>query len=141
MRLVSCNLFPNVATYTFRCRSCLRRMEVVATVASGPGGAPDCRCESPNVVRDYRAEGFRITRGDLGYEHFNSSVGSYVRNQREFSEGLKRKSEEASVLTGISHDFKPFDGDRASAGVSEKAPELAARRDERLGRFNRKMYL
>lgn len=57
-------------------------------------------------------------------EHFNNTLGEHVSNPRQFSDGLKRKSEEVSIRTGISHDFQPVDPadmrDMAAHGVTEE---------------------
>lgn len=53
--------------------------------------------------------------------HYNSSVGEYVRNDREFRDALKRKSEANSVATGIDHNYVPVDPyDTRSLGVTDE---------------------
>lgn len=41
--------------------------------------------------------------------HYNPAVGSYVTSRSDFNDRLKVISEEASIKTGIHHDFKPHD--------------------------------
>lgn len=40
---------------------------------------------------------------------YNPSVGSYVANQREFRDKLKKASDEQSERTGVTHNYVPFD--------------------------------
>jgi hypothetical protein len=42
-------------------------------------------------------------------EHWNPTVGRYVTNERDFNDGLKRASEDATLTTGTEHDFQPVD--------------------------------
>jgi hypothetical protein len=41
--------------------------------------------------------------------HWNNALGAYVRNRREFEDGLKRRSDEASERTGTEHRFVPVE--------------------------------
>jgi hypothetical protein len=69
------------------------------------------------------------TRRDLA-PHWNVALGAYVRNRREFEDGLKRKSDEASERLGIEHRFAAVDyADRP--GVTEDGLDdtRKARRD------------
>ena len=61
-------------------------------------------------------------------EHFNYSAGRWVSNKRELTDHAKRKSEEATLRTGILHDFQPIDhADKEALGVTaEGAKEIAA---------------
>jgi hypothetical protein len=56
-------------------------------------------------------------------EHWNSAVGQYVSNRQDMTEALKRQSEEASVRTGMDHDFQMVDPadmrDPSAHGVNE----------------------
>jgi hypothetical protein len=61
-------------------------------------------------------------------EHFNASVGHYVSNSREFADQLKIKSEEASLRTGMDHNFQPVDVTEAKAlGVTDEGLEQTHR--------------
>lgn len=54
-------------------------------------------------------------------EHFNNSTGTYVSNEHDFTESLKRQSEEASIRTGIEHTFEPVTPTTSSSvGVTDQ---------------------
>lgn len=55
-------------------------------------------------------------------EHFNPSVGQYVTNKQSFTDALKRKSESATLATGIEQTFQPVDlrTDPSSFGVTDE---------------------
>lgn len=62
-------------------------------------------------------------------EHFNTSTGTYVSNNRQFTDDLKRKSEEASLRTGMDHNFVPVDiTDMKALGVTDEGLEETHRR-------------
>ena len=41
--------------------------------------------------------------------HYNATVGKEVSDMRGFKDDLKRKSEEATLRTGIEHNYEPID--------------------------------
>jgi hypothetical protein len=65
-------------------------------------------------------------------EHWNTAVGRYVSNRHDMDETLKRQSDEASVRTGIDHDYQyvsPAEmADPNAHGVSEDALEPTRKR-------------
>lgn len=66
--------------------------------------------------------------------HWNNTVGQYVSNDREFRDALKRGSEEASVRTGIDHNFQPVDGrEKEALGVTDHGLEEQERKHRELG--------
>jgi hypothetical protein len=57
-------------------------------------------------------------------EHFNQSTGTYISNTREFADELKRKSEEMSNRTGMTHNYQPVDvTDMKALGVTDEGLE------------------
>lgn len=52
-------------------------------------------------------------------EHINTTTGQYVRTENQFKTQLKRMSEEATLRTGIEHDFQPVTiTEKESLGVT-----------------------
>jgi hypothetical protein len=106
-----------VAEYQYRCNRCNRLF------ASGQRAdaitCPDCQGHAPRKFSFYVQQSMK--------EHFNNAVGSYVSNHRQFEDGLKRKSEEASVRLGIDHEFVPLSpaemADASAHGVDENTIE------------------
>jgi hypothetical protein len=61
-------------------------------------------------------------------EHFNVSTGQFVNNEQQFADQLKIKSEEASLRTGMDHNFVPVDvTDMKALGVTEEGLEHTRR--------------
>lgn len=66
-------------------------------------------------------------------EHFSQATGQEVGSQRQFREQLKRASEEATIRTGIPHNYVPVDlRDKAATGVTDAGMEAThkAHRDQ-----------
>lgn len=54
-------------------------------------------------------------------EHFNVAVGDYVGNKQQWSDGLKRAEEAASIRTGLDAHYVEADlGDTKTLGVTEE---------------------
>jgi len=54
-------------------------------------------------------------------EHFNVAVGRPVSSSKQFADELKRKSEEASLRTGMDHNFVPVDvTDMKAVGATDE---------------------
>ena len=106
--------------YEFRCIQCgldevMNRYYPIGEVIDFP--CPVCGGRLKRVLSN-----FHFKRG-MG-EHFNPSIGGYVRNERDFLDGLKRKSEEATLRTGMDHNFVPVDlNDRKALGVTDDGME------------------
>ena len=68
---------------------------------------------------------FHFQLGSTGLKpHFNHAVGKYVRNDREFNDALKRRAEENSIATGITHEYSRLDpGDAPSPRDATEAIE------------------
>lgn len=53
-------------------------------------------------------------------EHYNPTVGSYVRSQRQFNDELNRAADKQSEATGLEHEYAPVDlSDPAACGVKD----------------------
>lgn len=54
-------------------------------------------------------------------EHMNAATNQPVSNARQFSDQLKRASEEATLYSGIEHQYEPVDiNDGAALGVTNE---------------------
>ena len=64
-------------------------------------------------------------------EHFNQSIGQYVNNNREFTDGLKRQSAEMSARMGQDVDYQPLGpsemAEASAHGVTEEGLEETRR--------------
>jgi hypothetical protein len=47
--------------------------------------------------------------------HWNNALGAYVRNRRDFEDGLKRRSDALSERLGTEHRLRPVDHDAVGA--------------------------
>ena len=62
-------------------------------------------------------------------EHFNNSIGQYVSTRQGFEDELKKKSEEASLRTGMDHNYVPIDVTEMKAcGATDEGLEETHRR-------------
>lgn len=62
-------------------------------------------------------------------EHYNNATGTYVNNERNFKDDLKRKSEEATIRTGMEHNFVPVDlREKEALGVTDEGLHEQTRR-------------
>lgn len=88
-----------MALYQYRCDQC-KQLFATETRAD----AETCPLCLGTAVRKFS---FNVQGGIK--EHWNAAVGQYVNNRAEMSDALKRQSEEASVRTGIDHDYVMVD--------------------------------
>lgn len=97
--------------YAYLCDACGHRFD--STVRSDRVRCPECGLEAKRRFSFNPRSGFQ--------DHYNVSVGKYVRNDREFRDALKRGSEEATLRTGLEHHFEPVDAaDRKEAfGITD----------------------
>ena len=117
-----------MAEYQYRCNRCQRLF------ASGQRAdamtCPDCYGHAPRKFSFNVAVSMK--------EHWNTAVGQYVSNRREFEDGLKRKSEEASTRLGIDHEFVPLSpaemADASAHGADEGALERQRKTERDLER-------
>lgn len=76
---------------------------------------------------------FAFTTSTSMREHWNTAVGQYVSNRYEMSEALKRQSEQASIRTGIDHNYEMVSPsemmDPTAHGASEDGLEETRRRN------------
>jgi hypothetical protein len=111
-----------VVEYQYRCRGCNRlfacgqRADITT--------CPDCSQSATRV--------FAFTTSGSMKEHWNQAVGQYVSNHREMDDALKRRSEEASIRTGIDHQYEYLSPaemkDPSAHGVSEDSLEPTRKR-------------
>jgi hypothetical protein len=108
--------------YQYRCKGCSRLF------ASGDRSdvtrCPYCQTGATRVFAFYTGTGMK--------EHWNTAVGRYVSNRHDMDEALKRQSDEASVRTGIDHQYEYISpaemADPSAHGVSEDGLEETRRR-------------
>lgn len=89
--------------YEFRCRSCGWQGDLVFAVDDDSRHHARCGCGE----RLSRRFGFRLVAGFA--EHRNPSTGRWTTSDRQFRDDLKRASEEATLATGIEHNYQPAD--------------------------------
>jgi putative FmdB family regulatory protein len=85
--------------YEYRCTSCGRKF-----VTTDRADSTRCSYCTGTATRRFS---FSITPGFK--EHWNQAVGQYVSNTTQFTDSLKRQSDEMSVRTGMLHDYEPID--------------------------------
>lgn len=119
--------------YEYRCRVCghstLHKEQLTET--------PVCHCKEGLLQRVWS-----FSFNKPMQPHFNSSVGKYVSNDNQFKDELKRKSEEATLRTGVEHNYQPIDiADRESLGVTDEGLDATMRRQTDTGERERKLIL
>lgn len=68
-------------------------------------------------------------------DHFNTSLGKHVNNEREYRDGLKEASERASARAGHEMNFSPVDmRDKAALGVTDEGMDATRRREVKEGK-------
>ena len=115
--------------YSYICQSCQQEYHIAKF--SPIGGHMDMPCQSCGGLVVRRAS-FVFRRGMA--PHYNEATGSYVSSNRQFKDELKRKSEEATIRTGMEHNFQPVDVTEAKAlGVTDDGLEVTHRVRHNLG--------
>lgn len=89
--------------YGYRCRTCGFQHDSATRVSGYIGPCPERGCGG-SMYRDYSS--VQLGRPAM-QEHFNPAAGTHVRTMRQLEDELKRKSEEATLRTGIEHRFVP----------------------------------
>jgi predicted nucleic acid-binding Zn-ribbon protein len=111
-----------VALYNYRCAKCGRLF--ATETRADKSTCPDCKGQAVRRYNFYTAVSMK--------EHWNQAVGQYVSNRSEMTDALKRQSEEASVRTGIDHEFELVEpsemADAKAHGVDEDTLEESRRR-------------
>lgn len=119
--------------YSFRCTQCGHRQD-----STSPERFPCPQC-SALIGRDYSDVQFRSPNGSF-QPHFNWAVGTYVRNEAEYRDELKRCAERNSIATGTDHvyeprmmsEVKPFDTPEAQQALENRAKVLTDRSTKHL---------
>lgn len=74
-------------------------------------------------------------------DHYNPSVGSYVRSEQDFTDKLKAMSDEATERTGIPHNYVPVDPtDRKALGVTDEGLDATYDAEVRAGKRDVKVW-
>lgn len=63
-------------------------------------------CTGPNCF-GCKIKTIQVQSGPVFKPHYNWSVGSYVNNDQEYRDQLKRCAERNSIATGLDHDYEP----------------------------------
>lgn len=102
--------------YEYRCPSCGMTNRTVSPIKDyDPDAKPDCIDCRVQMARVFDPLPFQMPMPG----HFNNSLGRYVTGKRDFQDGLKVASEEATERNGIPHNFVMVDGrDHEAAGVT-----------------------
>lgn len=66
-------------------------------------------------------------------EHFNHSVGKPVSSSKQFTQELRRASEEATERTGVPHDYQPVHPSEVQPAGGGVGLDKTARRHRELG--------
>lgn len=113
-----------MAFYQYQCQDCFYELPLDVYAGIGISISNPCPCCGGLLVRRCS---FTFRRSMP--EHFNTSTGAYVSNERDFRDGLKRKSEEMSIRTGMTHNYQPVDvTDMKALGVTDDGLEETKRR-------------
>lgn len=74
-------------------------------------------CPEHEVQKFKRVFGFSHVKSMES--HFNNTVGKPISSMRQFKSELARKSDEATLRTGIEHNYQPVEwGDKERLGVT-----------------------
>ena len=122
-------------TYEYACEACGHRDCVVVPIAEADD-LPTTRhvtCATCGHERAFRRR-FAFSFQPPMHEHFNKAVSKPIHSMRQFKDELKRKSEEATLTTGIEHNYKPIDmADTAALGVTNEGIDESNRSREAQG--------
>lgn len=115
--------------YEYRCPDCDNYSELSLTIDEYSGiEMVECNCGSAMV----RIFSFSVK--PIMVEHMNRTTGQLVSSEKQFADQLKRQSEEASIRTGIEHNFVPVDTqDKATLGVTDAGLRETYDRRKKLG--------
>lgn len=98
--------------YEYRCPQCgttvpsARRGDRLQQICRGCGNTPLHRV-------------FGFSAPAMVQEHYNNTLGRNVSGMRDFKEGLKIASDQATAETGIEHNYKPLEwGDHKAFGAT-----------------------
>lgn len=117
---------------SYRCDSCRALHEEFVHVATPIGQAlKDCPvCTTGTLVRAIVSVNSNGTHPRTRFvPHVNNATGRPTSSMSQFRDDLKRKSEEASVTTGIFHDYQPVDvTEREACGATAEGDYEGAKR-------------
>lgn len=108
--------------YTYRCPECDSEFMVYHSFADSdePVYCPDCSDAYESLIRCMKVLGVNIIHTQFG-AHYSPTVGQYVSSDRELRDAMKHASEEATLRTGLDHNFVPVDSrDTETLGVTEE---------------------
>lgn len=109
--------------YEYRCRACGGTQTTYHR--GGPPPSPP-RCPLCAIPLSRR---FSFSHHQGWPEHYNPTVGRVVTSKADFRSALDQASEEATVRTGIEHNFAPVDlRDTEALGVTRDGLEETFRR-------------
>lgn len=95
-----------MAIHRYICKQCGEAAESESPIGREPVRPTRCFwCGSDGFRRDY--SGVALARPMMA--HYNATVGKEVSDMKGFKDDLKRKSEEATLRTGIEHNYEPID--------------------------------
>ena len=110
-----------MSLYNYRCNQC-KQLFATETRADATT-CPLCLGRAIRKFTFYTASSMQ--------EHFNTAVGEYVSNRQQMDDALKRQSEQASLRTGVDHEYVRVDPsdmrDARAHGVSEDSLEPTRR--------------
>ena len=106
-------------TYVFRCEACANVVQHYWTFEEHDTHRGSALCEVCGGESRQLISSPSFHRGMS--EHWNTALGNYVSNERQFKDGLKIASENATMLTGVEHNYQPVDlKDTKRLGVTEE---------------------
>lgn len=98
-----------MAIHKYICKQCGRATEVSAPVGTSPQRPDLCSgCGSGDATawrRDFSGVG--LARPMMS--HWNATTGTEVSDMKGFKDDLKRKSEEATLKSGVEHNYEPIE--------------------------------
>lgn len=90
----------------FVCKQCGYVKDMESSVGVSPTPPPTCpACGDGQWKRDY--SGIALARPMMA--HWNQTTGSEISDMKGFRDALKRRSEEATLKSGIEHNYEPID--------------------------------
>lgn len=130
--------------YQYKCRDCDNRVSAtwdIATYEEMRKRPPICECQTklPKLPEGRMkprpmVRVFSFTVKTSMQEHHNHTTGQMVSSDKQFRDQLKRQSEEATIRTGIEHNFQPVDAnDKQTFGVTNEGLDATYNRRKELG--------
>lgn len=125
-------------TYRYRCPDCSSTLLVECAISERDMDLTCDQCpDAPFLDRT-----FSFAYKAPMAEHYNDSIGTYVNNERQFKDELKRVSDERSERLNLAHDFQPVDPDDTEAlGVTEEGLHETHKRQVERGERETKLYV